>query len=41
MFGEIENWPENFFGDEMADIAARARAAMTKKRELAQTGANK
>lgn len=41
MFGEIENWPENFFGNEMADIAARARAAMTKKRELAQTGANK
>jgi predicted ATPase len=38
MFGEIENWPENFFGDEMADIAARARAAMAKKRELAQTG---
>lgn len=28
MFGEIENWPENFFGDEMADIAARTTAAM-------------
>lgn len=41
MFGEIENWPENFFGDEMADIAARARAAMAKKRELAQTGGDK
>jgi predicted ATPase len=36
VFGEIENWPENFFGDEMADIAARSRAAMNKKRELAQ-----
>lgn len=36
MFGEIENWPENFFGDEMADIAARAKAAMEKKRGLAQ-----
>jgi predicted ATPase len=26
--GEILNWPENFFGDEMADIAARALAAL-------------
>lgn len=28
MFGEIENWPENFFGDEMGDIAARTLAAL-------------
>ncbi len=28
MFGDIENWPENFFGDEMGDIAARTMAAM-------------
>jgi len=28
MFGEIENWPENFFGDEMGDIAARTLAAI-------------
>jgi predicted ATPase len=27
-FGEIENWPENFFGDEMSDIAARTLAAL-------------
>ena len=27
MFGEITNWPEDFFGDEMGDIAARTRAA--------------
>ena len=27
MFGEISNWPDNFFGDEMGDIAARTRAA--------------
>ncbi len=33
MFGEIENWPENFFGDEMADIAARTLAAMGRKME--------
>lgn len=31
MFGEIENWPENFFGDEMDDISARALAAIAKK----------
>ena len=34
MFGEIENWPENFFGDEMADIAGRTLAAMHRKKEL-------
>lgn len=33
MYGEIENWPENFFGDEMADIAGRTLAAMQRKRE--------
>lgn len=31
-FGEIENWPDNFFGDEMADISARALAALQQKR---------
>lgn len=35
-FGEINNWPENFFGDEMAEISARTRAAMEKKRSLRQ-----
>ncbi|MFY0664513.1 MAG: DUF3696 domain-containing protein [Natronospirillum sp.] len=34
MFGEIENWPENFFGDEMADISARTLAAMQRKKEI-------
>lgn len=34
MFGDIENWPENFFGDEMADIAGRALAAMHRKKTL-------
>jgi len=37
-YGEIENWPENFFGDEMADIAARTRAAMDRKRRARQAG---
>lgn len=40
MFGEIENWPDNFFGDEMADIAGRALAAMQRRKELAQEVAN-
>ncbi|MBX7169309.1 MAG: DUF3696 domain-containing protein [Pirellulales bacterium] len=35
MFGDIENWPPNFFGDEMADIAARTLAAMTRKKAQA------
>ena len=30
-YGDIENWPENFFGDEMADIAARTRAAVRRR----------
>jgi predicted ATPase len=35
MFGDIENWPENFFGDEMADIAARALAAVNRRKSQA------
>jgi predicted ATPase len=31
IFGNILNWPENFFGDEMGDITAQAKAAMTKR----------
>ena len=30
-FGNIRNWPENFFGDEMGDITAQARAVMEKR----------
>ncbi len=37
-FGEIENWPEHFFGDEMADIAGRTVAAMKRKSEQLNTG---
>lgn len=33
LFGEIENWPANFFGDEMADIAGRALAGQKRKKE--------
>ncbi|OIR08906.1 hypothetical protein GALL_89000 [mine drainage metagenome] len=28
LYGDIKNWPENFFGDEMADLTARTVAAM-------------
>lgn len=31
LFGEIRNWPENFFGDEMAEIAATRTAALKHK----------
>lgn len=41
MFGEIENWPEHFFGDEMADIAGRTLAAMQRKKALSQQGSDK
>ena len=30
-FGNILNWPENFFGDDMGDITAQAKAAMKKR----------
>ena len=32
-FGNIKNWPENFFGDEMGDITAQAKAAMEKRKQ--------
>ena len=31
--GEIENWPEKFFGDEMGEIAAITEASLTRKME--------
>ena len=34
-WGEIENWPKRFFGDEMGEIAAIAKAAL--KRKLGQS----
>ena len=35
-FGNIQNWPENFFGDEMGDILAQAEAAMKKRMQTDQ-----
>lgn len=37
MFGNIENWPENFFGDEMAEIVARTTAAIQRQRGVSST----
>jgi predicted ATPase len=31
LFGNIQNWPDNFFGDEMGDITEQAKAAMKKR----------
>lgn len=31
-FGNIKNWPENFFGDEIGDITAHAKAALEKRK---------
>jgi len=31
IFGNIQNWPKNFFGDEMGDITEQAKAAMKKR----------
>lgn len=33
LYGDIENWPENFFGDEMSDLAARTVAAMNRQQQ--------
>lgn len=33
LFGNIQHWPENFFGDEMGDITEQAKAAMKKAHE--------
>ena len=32
-WGEIENWPENFFGDEMGEIAAIAKEGIRRRME--------
>lgn len=38
VFGNILNWPKNFFGDEMGDITAQAKAAMTKRMSKSASG---
>ena len=33
-YGNISNWPLNFFGDEMSDLAAKARAEIERKKAI-------
>jgi predicted ATPase len=33
LFGEIKNWPQDFFGDEMGELAARMAAAAQREAE--------
>ncbi len=35
-YGDITNWPENFFGDEMGDIVARTEEAARRRAERAK-----
>ena len=38
IFGNILNWPENFFGDEMGDVTAQAKATMQRmKKQSSET----
>ena len=37
-WGEIENWPEKFFGDEMGEIAAIAEASLKRKIKMEKSG---
>jgi hypothetical protein len=32
LFGSIENWPEDFFGDQFGEIAAREEAALKRQK---------
>lgn len=35
LFGGVENWPKDFFGDQMADLFAREKAAAQTRRNMA------
>ncbi|MBK6462396.1 MAG: DUF3696 domain-containing protein [Myxococcales bacterium] len=35
-YGDITNWPDNFFGDEMGDIVARTQAAAARREKAAR-----
>jgi predicted ATPase len=37
LFGEIRNWPKDFFGDEMHEIAETRKAILRRKMEMAKT----
>lgn len=38
--GNILNWPENFFGDEMGDIIEQAKASIKRRRSSVSNGTN-
>ncbi len=38
LFGNILNWPENFFGDEMGDTLQQAKAAMKRRMKEKNVG---
>lgn len=38
LYGNIQNWPENFFGDEMGDVVAHTKAAMEKRKRQGAAG---
>ena len=35
-WGEIENWPDRFFGDEMGEIAAISKASLKRKMKVSE-----
>jgi len=37
-YGNIQNWPENFFGDEMEDITEQSKAAMKRRISTRRAG---
>ena len=41
LFGNIKNWPDNFFGDEMGDITGQSKAALKKRiKQVKEAGKN-
>ena len=36
LFGNILNWPDNFFGDEMEDITAQTKASLQRRMQMEQ-----
>lgn len=36
LFGNIENWPKDFFGDEFGEIAAMSKAAQVRQKRVAE-----
>lgn len=33
LYGNIKNWPENFFGDEMGDVVAHSKAVLKRRKD--------